>query len=397
MSRFRWFKRHVETKSVSETSGIANPETFHFDLFGSMPLASGVSVNPTTAMQCSPVRCAVAAISEAVAQLPVHLYERGENGSRERAPDHPIAPLLKDAANEFTSSAALIERVTADALLHRNGGISEIVRVEGRPVELHRIDPATVTVETDAYNRPLYRLSGPNRQRVLSHEDVIHIAAPTGCPTHHAREAIGLALVLEQHAARLFGSGARPSGILSVEGQQTPEALKLLKAAWQAAHGGSRSGGTAVLPGAVKYDQVTLSPVDNQFLELRKFAIDEIARVYRVPPILLMEYGRATFDNSEEMGRQFVTYALMPWIKRWEAEIRIKLIPAEDRDSIFAEFLTDDLLRADLEKRAEAYSKLIAARVLNPNEVRALENRPPYVGGDVYSNPNTSTGGTADI
>ena len=114
MSRFRWFKRHVETKSVSETSGIANPETFHFDLFGSMPLASGVSVNPTTAMQCSPVRCAVAAISEAVAQLPVHLYERGENGSRERAPDHPIAPLLKDAANEFTSSAALIERVTAE-------------------------------------------------------------------------------------------------------------------------------------------------------------------------------------------------------------------------------------------------------------------------------------------
>lgn len=126
-------------------------------------------------------------------------------------------------------------------------------------------------------------------------------------------------------------------------------------------------------------------------MELRRFAIEEIARAFRVPPTLLMEYGRATWGNSEEMGRQFVTYTLLPWLDRWTEEFQLKLFARDERASAFAEFLTDDLLRADLAARATAYAQLIAARVLNPNEVRARENLPPYAGGDTYANPNTAS------
>lgn len=388
---FKKLFSRIEAKSAPETSGLATPETWLIDLLGAAPLASGVTVNPRTAMQCTAVQCAVNAISQGIAQLPAHIYQRGTDGSRERAPDHPIASLLRYEVNEFTSSTTFIERLTADALLHRQGGIAEIIRIDGRPVELHRLDPETITIEADAYGAPLYKVSGP-RQRILDFTDVMHLTAPTGCPTWHAREAIGLALTLEQHAARIFGNGAHPSSILYAKEKLPPDVQANIKKAIYEATAGRNSGKTLFLPGEVGFEQWMLSPVDTQFLELRKFAIEEIARVYRVPPILLMEYGRATFDNSEEMGRQFVTYALMPWIKRWEAEIRLKLLSADERDTYFAEFLTDDLLRADLEKRAEAYSKLIAARVLNPNEARALENRPPYAGGDEFANPNTTPG-----
>lgn len=390
MSPFRsWFGR-VEKKSAPEVSGLSNPETFLFDLFGSTPLASGVSVNPTTAMQCAPVAAAVHCIAQGVSRCPFHVYQRSDDGSRERAPDHPLSTILRDAANEWTPSAAFVELITADALLHRNGGIAEIIRVEGRPVELIRLDPQTVTIETDPYGAPLYKLSGP-RQRVLSYGDVLHLAAPKGAPAWLGREAIGLALVLEQHGARLFGNGARPSGILSIDGTANDGALAKIKTAWNAAHGGQRSGGTAVLPAKVEYSQLSLDPVSSQYLELRRFAINEIARFFGVPPTKLAELERGTFANTEQMGREFVDYTLAPWLRRWEGEIRLKLLSADERETFYVEALTDALVAADLETRAEAYSKLIAARILNPNEARALENRAPYPGGDVFANPNTSS------
>lgn len=281
----RLFRRvPVETKAAPETSGIANPETFLFDLFGSTPLASGVSVTPTSAMQCSPVAAAVNAIAQGVSRCTFHLYERAADGSRERASDHPLSPLLRDAVNPWTASSAFVEMLTADALLHRQGGIAEIIRTgEGRPVELIRLDPATVTIEADPYGAPLYRVSGPNRQRVLPYSDVLHLLAPKGAPAWIGREAIGLALVLERHGAKLFGNGARPSGLLSIKNAASPDALAKVKAAWQAAHGGERSGSTAVLPAEVDYSQLSLDPVSSQYLELRRFCVNEMARFFGPP------------------------------------------------------------------------------------------------------------------
>ncbi|MCC6736527.1 MAG: phage portal protein [Bauldia sp.] len=377
-----------------ERKSLASPEAFLLELFGAIPAASGVAVTPLNAMQCPAVRCAVQAIAEAIGQLPVHVYRRADT-AKERAPEHPVHRLLHDEASDFLSSSEFREQLTRDALLWGNG-FAFINRLDGKPVELIRLDPSTITVERATTGEPIYKLNTTPPQ-FLARQNVLHLRAPSldgisgESPVMLAREAIGVALTLEAHAARLFGRGARPSGILSFPNKLGAETATRIRDSWQATHAGDGSGKTAVLEEGGQFQPLTFNSVDAQFLELRKFAVEEIARAFRVPPIFLMDYGRATWGNSEEMGRQFLTFTLLPWIKRWEGEIRLKLFATEERDTFFAEFLIDDLLRADLASRMDAYGKAIAARVLNPNEARAAENRPPYAGGDRFENPNTTT------
>ena len=380
---------------------LAEPTAEMLSLLGALPSAAGVSVSPETAMKCAPVRAAILAISEAVGQLPLHVYQRTDEG-KERDRSHPVAKLINDTCNPWSTSAQFRETLTIDALTHGNG-FGEIVRVgEGRAFELHRLDPRAVTILQADDGGPVYRVSGPGKStRLVARGDMLHIVAPGGrSPISDAREAIGVALRLEQHAASLFGNGARPSGVVSLTGSPTPGAIEKMGAAWKAAfgRGGSNVGGVAVLDGGAEFKPLTFSSVDAQFLECWNNAVLEIASIFRVPPTMIQRYDRATWKNSEEMAKYFLTYSLTPWLKRWEGEVRLKLFSVEDRDNYVVEFLTDDLLRSDYATRTEGYSKLIAARVLNPNEVRAMENLPPYEGGDEFANPAITTGapGTSD-
>lgn len=252
---------------------------------------------------------------------------------------------------------------------------------------------------------PVYRIQKnlAGEYLTLSYRDVFHIKAPAvGSYTAlrgdsivtQCRDAIGLAMALEQHASRLFANGGRPSGILSFPAKLTADVVARMKASWQRMTGGANSGSTAILEEGGSFQPLSFNSVDSQFIEMRNFAIDEIARAFRVPPILLHSLQRATWKNSEELRRQFISLCLFPWIKRFEGEIYLKLFDASERQTYHAEFLVDDLLRADFAERTTAYQNLIAARILNPNEVRAMENRPPYVGGDEFFNPNTTAGAT---
>lgn len=197
--------------------------------------------------------------------------------------------------------------------------------------------------------------------------------------------AISLALTLERHALRLFANGTRPGGILSFKSPLSADALTRAKAAWTAAFGGEKQGSTAVMDGDASFTPLLLTSVDAQFLEMRAFAVLEIARLYKLPPSLLQDYGRATWANGTEMARQFHDYCLTRWLKAWEGEVRIKLFFLEDRDLFLCEHDTDDLLLPDLAARAKAYKDLIGARVFNPNECRELERHPPYAGGDAFA------------
>lgn len=332
--------------------------------------------------------CAIRVISEAAATLPIITYRRGADGTKERATDHPVYGLLHDDANDWQSAYDLKLQLTIDALTQDKGGVAFVNRVGGRPVEILRLDPAKVSVDYADTGEPTYRLGGS----VLARESVLHIRAPGGVsPLTTAREAIGLALVMEGHGARLFGNGARPSGVLSLKDRTPPEAIKRIRESWQLAHGGGKSGGTAIVDGDAQYTPLTLTSVDAQFLELRQFQILEIARAFRVPPHMLYELGRATWSNVGDMGQEFLTYSLLPWLEVWTGAIRRACFTPEERGEYLAEFLVDDLLRADLASRADAYQKLIASRVLNPNEARAMENRPPYAGGERFENPNTTS------
>lgn len=377
-----------------ETKSLASPEAWLLDIFGAQsPSASGITVTPRTAMECAPVRCGVQAISETIGQLPLIVYQRGANGSKERAPDHPAYKLLHDAANEWTPAAKFREEITRDAILRPLGGFAFINRVDGKPVELIRLDPESSPVTVDSTNgEPVSTVQEGSNRREIARENILHIPTPSMSGrglAYDARNSIGLALVLERYANNLFANGVRPGSLLLAKDAKTPEAVKNIKALFNAQFSGDGTGSNAVLPGDLIYQQLTLSSVDAQFEELRRFSIEEIARHLRVPPHILYEMSRATWGNSEEMSQHFLDFTMMRWIAAWEGELRLKLFANDP--SHFAEFQTDNFVRANYAARMEGLSKAIAARVLSPNEARAILNLPPCEGGDQFINPNVQT------
>jgi HK97 family phage portal protein len=349
-------------------------------------------INPAAAMRVPAVASATELISELVGTLPAKLFVRAEDGSRSSDTENPAYWLIHDEANDFTSATALRTQLTCDALLNDNGGFAFANRVDGRVVEFIRLAPHTVTVKTDEVTgEPVYLVGQGAQQRRHHYRDILHIQAFGGCaPITRAREAIGLALTLEAHAARLFGNGAQPSGTINYPKPLTSEAAKNLLSMWTSTHGNGNSGKPALLADGATWTANALTSVDAQFLEMRRFQTEEIARAFRVPPTMLFDLERGTWANTEQMARQFLTHTLRPWLDAWQwAYARVLLTP-EERRTHYVEFITDDLLSADFAARMEGYSKAISARILNPNEARAAENRPPYAGGQKFENPNTT-------
>lgn len=370
------------------------------EIFGAQRGLTGVSVTPETALKNPTAYAAVAVIAQAVAQLPLHLYRRTADGGKERASDHPLSVLLNDQPNDWTSAYDFRLSMTSAALRYDQGAFAWIGRAGGEIMELVQIPSQSVTVETDPLTRePTYRVTERNgRQRTYDRFDILHIRAMDGvAPITAAREAIAIMTVMERHAAKLFGKGARPSGLLKAPKGLSVDAMKRAVSSWNKAHSGDGGGGTAFLESDWEWVATQLSSVDAQFMELRGQQVVEIARPFRIPPPMLQDYGRATWSNQEEGGRQFLTLALMPWLKVWEGAIRRSLLTRDERETYFAEFLVDDLARANQAARFEAYAKAITNGILNPNEVRAMENRPPYAGGDEFRLPlNTEAPGAAD-
>jgi HK97 family phage portal protein len=361
------------------------------ELFGAVQSISGIAVSPRVAMTCAPVHCAVQAISEAIGLLPVHTFELGADGAKTPDTSHPAYTLLHSAANEWTSASQFREDITRDALLYPHGGFAFINRVEGKPFELIRYNPEIHPVAVEYIDsEPIYRVG----DKEIPRQDMLHIPSPSlngwGL-VNEGREVIALAIALERYAARLMGNGARPSGVLSLKGKPGPADLTKAHTAWQLAHGGQKSGGTAVLPVEALWQALQFTSVDAQFIEMRKFAINEIARLFRVPPHMLFEMDRATWSNVEQMGAEFLTYTLMVWIRRWENEIMLKLFTPEERKSYVAEFQTDQFARPDYLALIEALGKAVATRIINPNEARQMIGKAPYAGGNAFENPNTTT------
>ncbi|KPL55475.1 hypothetical protein ABB55_27240 [Prosthecomicrobium hirschii] len=386
--------------SAFERKSLAVPSSDLLEILGvSQTTAAGISVTPGTALRCTAVAAAVRAISDPIAVLPLRLIEKGADGSRKPVPDHPAARMMAGDWCPWLTSHEGRRQITLDALMSDTGGIGLVTRVDGHAREIIRLPPGSVAVEWSTLGEPTYTLTQDTISRRLDPADVIHLVSPfTLPPTCKApltlcREAVGLALTMEQHAARLFGRGGRPSGMLSFTDALAPEAVKRIRDTWTLAHGGSNSGNTAILDRGASFTPLALNSVDAQFLELRTFAVEEIARAFGVPPHRIYELGRATWSNITDMGREFVDFTLSPWLKAWEASLARALLTAEERQTYCVEFDTDDLTLPSLGDQAEAYGKLITARVANPNEVRAWMGLAPYQGGDQFENPNTTSGG----
>lgn len=375
---------------------LSNPTDLERGILGIRPSASGIIVTSRIAMQCTTVRACVEVISEAIGQLPIIVYKKDKEGKKTRDPDSTLYGVLHDQATEWLSATEFRELVTRDALLTGNG--YALIEKDGDEVtSLVRLDPEKMKVDTDEYGDPFYKYSDDGAEVGYTFPEIFHIRAPsfdgyTGASAIElSKDAIGLAILLEQYGNRFFKNGAQIGGVIQHPAQLGDDVVERMAKSWNDRHSGENAGGVAILEEGATYQAVGMSSSDAQYLDLRRFAVEEICRVFRVPPIFVGDYGRATWGNSEAQGQQLVTYCLMPWIKRWEGEIRLKLIPEKDRKKVSAEFLIEDLLRADTAARYESYSKAIASKFMNPNEARERENLAPYEGGEKFENPNTST------
>jgi HK97 family phage portal protein len=373
------------------------------DLFGAHPTATGYSITPETALQAPVVYASVKVLAESVAQLPLHVYQRTEDGGRERATDTRLYELLRWQPNAWTTAFEFRQQLMTDLLL-RGNAFAFINRTgDGRLMELVQIPAAYVSVQVDELTlEPRYLVTLDNGgQRTYSRDEVLHVK--TFGPRHYIglspieanREAVGLVLAMEAHAAGLFGNGARPGGVIEYAKSLTPKIAQRLKESFDAQHGGARkSGKTLILEDGMQFKPLTMTSADAQFLEMRRLQVAEIARVFRIPLHLLQDLERTTHANAESLGQQFLTFTLLPYLHNFEEAIRRSLLTREERQTYFAEFLVDDLTRADIGARFEAYAKAIENGILNPNEARAAENRAPYEGGGQFRRPmNTEVPG----
>ncbi|NTJ00274.1 phage portal protein [Agrobacterium rhizogenes] len=355
---------------------------------GGMPTVTGIAVSAETALRVPAVASAVRTISEAAASLDVKVVEIADDGTEKAVPNHPVAYFLKNEANDWTSGFEFIRSIMVDALCRDQGGLAWVNRVGGEVREIIRYRPGFIQVDyPDDSLRPTYRINGV----MQSSQDIIHLHGTFDkSPLTLCREAIGVALVMEQHAARLFGRSARPGGVIETPKQLGDEGVKKMLAGWRAAMEGSENAGkTAVLWDDAKWKQMQLSSVDAQFQQLRLFQLQEIARAFNMPASMLGDLTRATWSNSAEMQRQFLLLCLEPWLEALEGALRRALFSKEDRKKFAIRFDRDDFTNVDLTARATAINSLVASRVINPNEARSWLDMPPYDGGDEYANPNT--------
>jgi len=378
----------------TETKSLASPDQALLAIFGLTEATStGIVVSQADAMQVPVVANAVQLISEAVASLDVYV-KRLDGESEIDVPDHPLLPLLRNEANDWTSGFEMIRQIVRDALMDDRGGLAWVNRVNGEPREIIRYRRAVLQFDLDLETgERKYRLGN----RPIASRDVIHLLPPLErAPLSLAREAVGIAIALDRHAAKLFGRGARPSGALVIPKGLGEEAIKAARAAWRTVHEGEDQGRTAILYDGMTFEPFTFNSTDAQFLENRRFQIEEIARAFNIPAPMVGDLSRATWSNSEQKGREFLSYTLEPWLRGLEGALRRALFSDDERQTYVIRFDRDDLTRADLATRATTINSLIASQTINPNEGRGWLGLPPREGGDEFLNPNISAAPAAE-
>lgn len=362
---------------------------------------SGKPVNERTAMQMTAVYSCVRILSEAVAGLPVHVYRYTEGGSKEKALEHPLYRLLHDEPNPEMTSFNFRETLMGHLLLYGNAYAQIIRNGKGEVLGLYPLMPNKMTVDRDSAGRLYYLysrgsddspVSKENGQVYLPPEQVLHIPGlgydgiVGYSPLAMAKNAVGLAIATEEYGAKFFANGAAPGGVLEHPG--TIKDPQKVKDSWNAAYQGSgNSHRIAVLEEGMKYQPIGISPEQAQFLETRKFQIDEIARIYRVPPHMVGDLEKSSFSNIEQQSLEFVKYTLDPWICRWEQSLARRLFTEEEKREYFIKFNVDGLLRGDYESRMNGYAVARQNGWMSANDIRELENLdriPAGEGGDLY-------------
>ena len=339
-------------------------------------------------------------LAEAVAGLPLHFYKYKDDGSKEKALDNSLYHLLHDEPNPEMSSFVFRETLMTHLLLWGNAYAQIIRNGKGEIIALYPLMANKMQVDRDEHGQLYYIYTRSSDEAktmegitvYLSPRDVLHIPGlgfdglVGYSPIAMAKNAIGLAMATEEYGAKFFANGAAPSGVLEHPGTIKDPAR--LRENWNATFGGSaNSGKVAVLEEGMKYTPISISPEQAQFLETRKFQINEIARIFRVPPHMLADLEKSSFSNIEQQSLEFVKYTLDPWVIRWEQSLYRSLLTPEEKKKYFFKFNLEGLLRGDYASRMSGYATARQNGWMSANDIRELENLdriPSELGGDLY-------------
>lgn len=362
---------------------------------------SGKPVNERTAMQTTVVYACVRILAEAVASLPLHVYEYQDDGGKKLVHDHPLYYLLHDEPNPEMTSFVFRETLMSHLLIWGNAYAQIIRDGAGRVLGLYPLLPDKMDVQRDdrgniyyVYSRnsdenPMFKEYGDIR---LKAEDVLHIPGLGFdgligySPIAMAKNAVGMTLACEEYGASFFANGANPGGVL-----EHPGVLKdpsKVRESWNSVYRGvNNAHKIAVLEEGMKYQQIGIPPEEAQFLETRKFQINEIARLYRIPPHMVGDLDKSSFSNIEQQSLEFVKYTLDPWVIRWEQSLQRSLLLPGEKGKYFIKLNVDGLLRGDYQSRMNGYAVGRQNGWFSANDIREMENMNPIPdeqGGNLY-------------
>lgn len=361
---------------------------------------SGKAVTQRSAMQMTAVYSCVRILSEAIASLPLHLYRCTNSGGKEKATDSPLYFLLHDEPNPEMTSFVFRETLMTHLLLWGNAYAQIIRNGKGEVTALYPLMPDRMTVDRDENGRLYYEFMVSTDDAPINKKstvrlppyDVLHIPGlgfdglVGYSPIAMAKNAIGMAIACEEYGSKFFANGAAPSGVL--EHPSTIKDPSRVRESWTQTFGGSSNAHkVAVLEEGMKYTPISISPEQAQFLETRKFQIDEIARIFRVPPHMVGDLEKSSFSNIEQQSLEFVKYTLDPWVSRWEQNLVRSLLTTDEKKKYFIKFNVDGLLRGDYQSRMNGYATARQNGWMSANDIRELENLDRISaeeGGDLY-------------
>ena len=352
-------------------------------------------------MQTTAVYACVRILAEAIASLPLHVSEYQDDGGKKLVHDHPLYYLLHDEPNPEMTSFVFRETLMSHLLIWGNAYAQIIRDGAGRVLGLYPLLPDKIDVQRDdkgniyyVYSRnsdenPMFKEYGNIK---LKAEDVLHIPGLGFdgligySPIAMAKNAVGMTLACEEYGASFFANGANPGGVL-----EHPGVLKdpsKVRESWNSVYRGvNNAHKIAVLEEGMKYQQIGIPPEEAQFLETRKFQINEIARLYRIPPHMVGDLDKSSFSNIEQQSLEFVKYTLDPWVIRWEQSLQRSLLLPGEKGKYFIKLNVDGLLRGDYQSRMNGYAVGRQNGWFSANDIREMENMNPIPdeeGGNMY-------------
>ena len=356
---------------------------------------SGVMITQETALSQAAVARSVKLLAESIAQMPCDVYKR-EGEERKKAPEHPLSDLLKYQPNQKDSAFEYFE--SGQGLLGVNGNhLAIIERNKNHSIkELIPIHRDKVVILKGSDGLPYYKIPEWDN-KVLTMRDIHHVKGFSTdgyqglSPLQTNTDTIGLALAVDEHAASSHSNGAVLSGVITRpkdSGTIGQDAINNIVDSFKNRHSGLRNKfGVAMLQEGMDYKQMAMTHEQAQLIESRKLSVADISRLYGIPLALLNETAGESYKSVEQNTLNYLTFALMPWIRRWESAMHRDLLQPNERKKYFIEFNFSGLIRGDIKTRYDAYAIARQWGWLSLNDIRRLENLPPVEGGNVYLTP----------